>query len=130
MALGFAGCQPFLVIIAQELVQKVNRLIRNVPLVLRGNKPGPRFSWVSIPTNNALRLAQEVRGRWHSRSKNVIVLGIQFDVVLLEIGIEFLSAKNLGDLHKLVIVVMSMEEWFLPKDLERAWQSAAYHLAR
>lgn len=54
-----------------------------------------------------------------SRSQDVVVLRIQFDVILLEISVKLWGTENLGNLHQLIIVVMSMEKWLLSENLRR-----------
>ena len=49
-------------------------------------------------------------------SQNIIVMTIQSHLILFNVGHKFLSTENLGDLDKLVIVVLTLEEWFLLED--------------
>ena len=42
--------------------------------------------------------------------EQVIVVGVQLQVVLVKIGEKLLSAQNLGNLHQLVVVVAALEE--------------------
>lgn len=51
-------------------------------------------------------------------SKQLIVLRIQFDAVLVDVCVKLVSAEDLGDLHKLVVVIMTVEEWLFTKDLQ------------
>lgn len=52
-------------------------------------------------------------------SENLVILRIQGNIVLFEIVIQVICPKDLRDLDQLVIVVMTMEEGFLPEDLEK-----------
>ena len=49
-------------------------------------------------------------------SKDVIVVAVKLDIILLNIGEEFISSKHLCNLNQLVIVVFSLEERLLLKN--------------
>ena len=53
----------------------------------------------------------------HSLSEQLVVLRIQCYVVLIYILIQALGAQHLGNLDELVVIVVAVEERFLPKDL-------------
>jgi hypothetical protein len=46
-----------------------------------------------------------------------VILGIEADVVFVNIRIQLIRAQNLGYFNQLVVIVMSVEEGFFPKDL-------------
>lgn len=52
-------------------------------------------------------------------SKQLIILRIEPYAVLVDVCIQFIRAQNLGNLDKLIIVIMTMEERFLPENLTR-----------
>lgn len=54
MILSFESSQTFLVVVTKKLVQKVDRLVADVSLVLRGHKTCPWFALVSVNTKVAL----------------------------------------------------------------------------
>ena len=84
-------------IIPQQLVQEINRLVRNVSLILRRDKPRPRFPRVS--------------------SQQLIILRIQPDIVLVNVRVQFVRPQHFRNLHQLVIVVVSVEEGFFSENL-------------
>jgi len=43
---------------------------------------------------------------------------IKPDAVLIDVSIQLISAENLGNLNELVIVVVTMEEWFFSEYLK------------
>jgi hypothetical protein len=49
--------------------------------------------------------------------KNVVILRVEDDVVLVNVDEEFVGTKDFRDLDELVIVVVSVEERLLPEDL-------------
>lgn len=83
-------------IITQELVQEVNSFVGHKPLVLGIDKAVPR-----LPLESA---------------KNVVVLGVQLDIVLVKIVEELVGSEDLGDLHQLVGIALAMEERLLAED--------------
>ena len=89
--------EALLVIVAQQLVQKVDGIVRNVSLVLGRDETAPRLALVS--------------------SQDIVVLWVQIDVVLFQVGIQLIRSKHLADLDQLVVVVMTVEERFLSEDL-------------
>ena len=50
-------------------------------------------------------------------SKNLIILRVQFNFVFLKVEEQFVGAKHFRDFHKLIVIVMTMEEGLLPEDL-------------
>jgi hypothetical protein len=52
-----------------------------------------------------------------SPAEDVVVMRIEVDFVFLYISHKIVRAQNLGDLHKLVVVIAPVEEWFFPEDL-------------
>jgi len=85
-----------LVIVSQELIQEVDSLIADKSLVLRVDKTVPRLLLEA--------------------SEDVIVLGIELYLVLVQVIEEIIGAKNLGNLDELVRVAVAVEEWLLPED--------------
>ena len=57
-------------------------------------------------------------------AKQFIILGIKPYVVLVNIGIEFVSPQNFSDLDELVVVIVTMKKGFLPENLQSMHQDA------
>lgn len=83
-------------VVSQQLVQKVNGLVADKTLVLRGHKAVPRL---------LLEAAEDI-----------IVLCVQLNLVPVKVVKEVVGAEDLGDLHKLVRIATSVEEGLLPED--------------
>ena len=49
-------------------------------------------------------------------SEDVIIVGIESHIVLVDISIELISSEDLGNLHQLIVIVLALEEWFLLED--------------
>ncbi len=94
---GFARQQSLLVIVPKQLVQKVQRLRRNVPLVFGRDKLVPRLARVP--------------------AQYLIVMFVEFDLVLFEIGEQFIRSQYFGDFHQLVVIVVPVKEGFLAENL-------------
>ena len=67
-------------------------------LVLRIDEFGPWLSW-----NRVLR-------------KQVFIVGVKRETILVQVGVELLSAEHLGDFDELIVVVTSLEERFALED--------------
>jgi len=65
MCLSFTSSQTFLVVVAEELVQEINGLVGDIPLVLRGDETSPRFPLVP--------------------SQDLIVLCIKLDIIFFKV---------------------------------------------
>ena len=83
-------------IIPQQFIQKINRIVTHEPLILLVDESGPR-----LPRKS---------------TQNVIVLLIQFDVVPVQILEQLVRAEHLCDFDKLVRVAVAVEEGFFPED--------------
>jgi hypothetical protein len=44
-------------------------------------------------------------------------LSIELDIIFFKVCIQLIRAQNLGDFHKLVVVVMAMEKGFFSENL-------------
>jgi len=44
-------------------------------------------------------------------SENIIVVAIKGDTVLLNVCEQIISSQNLGNLYKLIVVILTLEEW-------------------
>jgi len=44
-------------------------------------------------------------------SKNIIVVAVKGDTVLLNVCEQIISSQNLGNLYKLIVVILTLEEW-------------------
>jgi hypothetical protein len=54
----------------------------------------------------------------HSPSQDLIVLCIEFDVVFFKVCIQLIRSQDLGDFHKLVVVIVAMEEGLFSENLK------------
>ena len=50
-------------------------------------------------------------------SNELIVLSVQANVILFEIGVELICSENFGDLNELIVVIMAVKERFFPEYL-------------
>lgn len=96
---GLCCSQTFLVIIAKKLVQKVNGGVRHKALVFWCHKFAPWLAGIS--------------------SENLVILHIQLQIVLFQVRKQFVGSENAGNLHELIIVVVSMEEGLFAEDLSK-----------
>ena len=86
----------YLMVVAQQLVQEIDRLIAYEALILRVDKAVPRLLGEA--------------------AKDVIVLLVQLDLVLVEIVEQVIGTQHLGDLDELVRVAVAVEEGLLAED--------------
>mmetsp|Transcript_8091 Transcript_8091/g.20738 ORF Transcript_8091/g.20738 Transcript_8091/m.20738 type:complete len:348 (-) Transcript_8091:212-1255(-) len=93
---GFLAGHPILVVVAQQLVQKVQRLGRDEVRVLAADELGPLLA--RVPPHERLQVR------------------VQLDAVLVEVHKQVVCAQHLGDLHQLIVVVMAVEKGLLPED--------------
>ena len=118
MLLCFPRSKTLLVIVAQQPVQQVDCLVGDVPLILRGSEARPRLLRVAEVARQYFSSGKlrEVDKRC-SLAEELIILRIERDIVLVYVLIQSLSAQHFGDLHELIIVIVSVEEWLLTEDL-------------
>lgn len=45
-------------------------------------------------------------------TKDVVIVRVEGHVVLVNVGIKLVCTKDLGDFHKLVVIVLALEEGF------------------
>ena len=95
---GVLGRDSLGVVVPEHLAQKVESLIRNQLIVLGVDKFGPGLAWDVVV--------------W----QQIFVVGIECQPVLVEVGVELLSAEDFGDLDKLVVVVTALEEGLALED--------------
>ena len=70
-------------VIAEELVQEINGLVGDIPLVLRGDETSPRFPLVPAEPNTLRDCASpEI---FYSPSQDLIVLCIKFDIIFFKV---------------------------------------------
>lgn len=84
--------KTYSMVISEQLVQKVDCLATDKFLVVCVDKRIPRFPGVA--------------------TKDIVILRIQLDVVLVEIFKKFVSAENFRNLNELVEIATSVEEGF------------------
>ena len=84
------------VVVPQHVVQKIDGLLCHQRLVLVVYELIPRLFWV---------LAQDI-----------VVVGIQSDIVLFNVSEKVISSKDFRNFHQLVVIVFALEEWLLLED--------------
>mmetsp|Transcript_2789 Transcript_2789/g.5254 ORF Transcript_2789/g.5254 Transcript_2789/m.5254 type:complete len:360 (-) Transcript_2789:429-1508(-) len=92
---AFAWRQSFGVIIAQQSVDKIQRLIADIAFVVRIHKLGPRLALIA--------------------RQDTFNGGIQSQIILLNVLVQAGSAQHFRNLHQLVVVVAAMKEGLLLK---------------
>lgn len=96
VVLGLLGGEAILVVVAEQLVQEVNGLVGDEALVVR--------------------VDERVPGLLGEAAKDVIVLGVELNLILVEVLKELVSAEHLGNLDQLVRVALAVEERLLAED--------------
>ena len=86
-----------MVVVLKKLIEEIYCFVGDKPLVLSCKEPTPWLALVS--------------------SQDVIVLSIQFNVIFLQVRVQLIRPKHFGDLHQLIIIIMSVEKRFFSKDL-------------
>ena len=86
------------VVIPQHLAEQVESLIRHQLVVLRIDEFGP---WLAL--DGVVR-------------QQVLVVRVQTQAVLVQVGVQLLRSQHFCDFDKLVVVVASLEEWFSLED--------------
>lgn len=97
MGHGLTGGEAFLVIVAEEVLEKVDGLGVGEGLVLAGDEA----------LEGSLLVVADL----------LLESLVQHDAVLVEVGLEVVCAQDAGDLHQLILVVVSMEKGFLLEHL-------------
>ena len=95
-------------VVPQQLVQEVDGLVADEPLVLRVDEAVPGL---------LLEAAQDV-----------VVLGVELYLVLVQVVEQVVSAEDLGDLDELVGVAVSVEEGLLAEDHGRKHGAKTPHV--
>ena len=85
-----------LVVVSQQLVKEVDGFVANEALVLRVHKAVP--------------------GLLLESAKDVVVLGVELYLVLVQVVKKVVGAQDLGNLDQLVRVAVAMEKWLLAED--------------
>jgi hypothetical protein len=114
MTLTLLGRQPLLVIVPQQLVQKVDRLIRDVSLIFRRDEFAPWFPGVSAEHVVELRVEVDIVA---FKTEGLAASTNQDHATISSLCEKLIGTEDFGDLDELVRVVMSMEEWFFAEDL-------------
>ncbi len=97
-------------VISQQLIQKVNRISTDKPLILRVHEALPALLGKS--------------------AEDVVILRVQLDVVLVQIIKQVLRAEHLCDLDELVRVGVAVEEGLLAEDHGREHGAQRPHVER
>jgi hypothetical protein len=93
---GLLRRETLLMIVPEELGNEVNGFLRHKVLILSGNEFLP---WL-------LRVA----------AQDAIEVRVQLKIISVKVVEQLFGAKDLGDLHELVVVVVPVEERFLAED--------------
>mmetsp|Transcript_21970 Transcript_21970/g.54127 ORF Transcript_21970/g.54127 Transcript_21970/m.54127 type:complete len:291 (+) Transcript_21970:147-1019(+) len=99
-----------LVVVAQALIQKVERLRRHKVLVVAGHKRVPALTRVA--------------------PQDAVVVAVELHIVLVQVRVEVVGAEHLRDLDKLIVVVVTMEEGLFPENHSRKHGPKAPHVER
>lgn len=93
---GFHGSQSLLMVVPEKFIQEVKSFWRHQMLIFAVYEPLP-----SLPTVPAQYVGES---------------GVQFYLIFSQVFIKFFGTQNLSDPDKLIVVIMTMEERFFPKD--------------
>ena len=85
-----SGSYSLGVVVLEHLREQVNCLVCDELVVLRSDEFGPRLTWMV--------------------TQNIVVMRVQLHAILLHVAEQFISAKDLCDLYKLIVVVLTLEE--------------------
>mmetsp|Transcript_35961 Transcript_35961/g.78765 ORF Transcript_35961/g.78765 Transcript_35961/m.78765 type:complete len:235 (-) Transcript_35961:546-1250(-) len=88
--------KAFLVVVPQQFGNKVDRLLRHEMLILRRDEFLP--------------------GLFRVTAEDTIKVGVKLKIVRVKVVEQLFGTQDLGNLHQLVVVVMSMEEGLLAED--------------
>lgn len=86
----------YLVIISEQLVQKVDCIITHKPLVLRVDKAVPVLSWES--------------------SEDIVILSIELYIVPVEVFKKVIRTQHFRDFDELIRVAIAVKEGLLAED--------------
>ena len=104
MVHSFSCRQSLQLIVSQKLVQEVDGLLGNQVLVLAMSEPVPTLLRVS--------------------AEDIVEPDVEVDGIFIDVVVELFCSQNSHYLHQLVVVVVALEEWFLPED------HASHHTAQ
>lgn len=83
-------------VISQQLIQEIDSLVGDKSRVLGVHETVPVLLWES--------------------AEDIVVLGIQLNLILVKVVKQVFCAKNFGNLDQLIRVAVSMEEGFFSED--------------
>jgi len=89
-------CDSLSMIVPKHIIKKVQCFLGNKWLVLVVDELVPWLLWVL--------------------TKNIIVVWVHGHIVFFNVSKEVVSSQNFGNLHKLIVVVFTLEEWLLLED--------------
>mmetsp|Transcript_33708 Transcript_33708/g.88635 ORF Transcript_33708/g.88635 Transcript_33708/m.88635 type:complete len:241 (+) Transcript_33708:225-947(+) len=93
---GLCGREALLVIVPQEFVEEVDSLRRDEVLVVWVEELGPRLARVA--------------------TEDAVKVGVELQVVLVEVVKQLVGAEHLDNLYQLIVVVVAVEEGLLSED--------------
>ena len=96
MVHSILGCDPLSVVVSEHLAQKVKSFVGNKVLVLSVDEFVPGLAWLG--------------------SNKIVVVVVEGQAVLVNIGEQFVGSKDLCNLDELVVVVAALEEGLLLED--------------
>lgn len=54
-------------------------------------------------------------------AKDIVILSVELDIILLKVAEQLICTQDFGNLHQLVVIIVSVEEWLLAEDLYRTF---------
>ena len=102
--------ETYLMIISQQLIKKINCLITDESLVFGIDKSMPVF--LGKPP------------------KDVVVLGVEFNVIFVKVLKKIVRAQDFGNLYELIRIAVAMKKRFLPKNHRSKHRAQRPHIQR
>ena len=95
-------------IIPQQLIQKINSIIANKPLILTIDKSMPALLW--------------------EPSQDIVILRIKLDIVLVQVVEQILRAQHFRNFDQLITIRIPMEERLFSENHAREHGSQRPHI--
>lgn len=102
------GRKTYRMVVAQQLIQEINSFVAHEALVLRVDEAVP--------------------GLLLEAAEDVVILGVEFDLVLVQVVEQVVGAQDLGDLNELVGVAVAVEKGLLAEDHGREHGAETPHV--
>jgi hypothetical protein len=85
MSHSFTRSHPFLVVVAKKMIEKIKRFRRDKTLIFTVDEFRPRFGRIT--------------------AKNVIEMGIELNLVLIQVPEEGIGTEDFGNFYELIVIV-------------------------